>query len=667
MRCSIVNRTILFAAVLLGSEATAIEQGSVSGNAMSPIGRVARFFNPRLVEVESRLDWLRLRLSTLAPFSPKPLPSAQGWRSSKREFDTTLPTLTLDLRGIYPLSDIYVVPSHPQPGDFSSLFPLRIKIEAAIEPSFADAKIVYVTSNDKREDQNGYPLRVAIRDLDARYLRLSVLQGHLRSDREIAAISEVFVFSGGEPVSLNATVTSTLAMKIQGASTELFAIDGRTPLGVWEAGSWSTSRGDLFEVPAHSQRAEWTVTLDQARPIDRIVLFPYMLPELAGPGIIPKRINVRFNGAPRSSVPMAIADGGESSTPLVIPLGGREATTITLSCDEALAITDRHLHAMAELEVWSLGLNLAAGKTVSISSAGTNRTSSKDLTDGKSTGLTIFPLDRWLHQIDERNRLQKEQMALEPVRLSLVTESELNATWGASLAISLSLLIPLALVERKRLVSRKQVDQLRKRIASDLHDDIGSNLGSISLIARAAKRDLAQTNGPAHITEDLSQVEIIARESSLAMRDIVWLLERQQDSIGDFLQRMRDTAGRLIPELEYNIVFQSNRTALRMALDAKRHLFLYFKEALHNIVKHSKATEVNIRVYDSGENLVMEIRDNGRGLPLDHNHQPTIPRKLTERANVLEGHLHVETNPNQGTLLRLAVKRAILVAANTKK
>ncbi len=220
------------------------------------------------------------------------------------------------------------------------------------------------------------------------------------------------------------------------------------------------------------------------------------------------------------------------------------------------------------------------------------------------------------------------------------------------------------------MISRNQVDQLRKRIASDLHDDIGSNLGSISLIARTARKDLVRLRGPAAVGEDLGEVESIARESSLAMRDIVWLLERKQDSIGDLVHRMRETAGRLLREIDYSIECESSKSAAKLSLDAKRHLFLFYKEAVHNILKHSKATKVSIRLWDQGDKLALEVIDNGQGLPMEDRggtQVPRIVRKLDERARVLEGNLEMKSERDKGTKVLLTVRRSLLIAAPTLK
>ncbi|MEP4079105.1 discoidin domain-containing protein [Haloferula sp.] len=630
----------------------------------NPIGRVARLFNPQLVEVEDRIDWLQSRLRGLSSYSPRPLKEAIGWRAGWIEADVNDPSITLDLGGIYPLSDVYLVPAQEQISLGSRLFPYRFKVETSRTEDFEEVEQIFVTSDRNLTTNDGYPFRIHARDIDARYVRLTLQQGHRHGLHHIAALSEMIVISGGEPVSFGAAVTATHSMNGSNDWNPEFINDGRSPLGLWEGGNWTNSRGFYLEVPANNPQVEWMIDLGQSEAIDRVVLFPYLLPELAGPGILPEEMSISISDEPtlKGISPTTNLTGGEASCPRMVPFHAQKGRYLIIRSKKALPLGPRQIQALSEIEIWSQGRNLAAGRPVIVRHNDSERTDMPELTDGHANGLQIFPVDQWLRQLTERGAIESEQASLVPVRTSMVSESEINATWGASIAIGLTFLIPVAIVERRRLVSRNQIDNLRKRIASDLHDDIGSNLGSISLIARAAKRDLQRLHGPDAVAQDLGEMEVIARESSLAMRDIVWLLERQKDTIGDFVQRMQDTASRLLRDVQYNVVCRSNRTAAKMTLDAKRHLFLFYKEALHNILKHSQATEVDVRIFDSQDRLVMEVRDNGVGLKRDKDNNPIVGRKLTDRAGVLEGLLQVESEPGEGTVLRLAVKRASLVA-----
>jgi signal transduction histidine kinase len=660
-----VHPLVLVLALCLLSAATS--QARIDAQTGNPIGRIARVVNPKLNELESRIVWLEGRLRYLSAYNPKSLQRGLGWRGGQLRGADTPPSLTLDLGETYSLNDIYVVPSQPQTSDGKRLFPLEMRVEAALDPDFKEGRVIYETRDGSQEEQEGYPLRIVSHDIDARYVRLTVLLGHHQGNHSISAISELVVVSGGEPVSIHAEVESENAMSGPGRWEPQFAIDGRTPLGSWEGGAWINSRGSAIGVPAADAAVEWLVDLGKSEPIDRVTLFPYELPEFGGTSILPSDLSISVGDDPEGPFrTIRTLTGGEAIAPMVVPLARTSGRYVRVRSAIPFTIGDFHLHGLSELEIWSHGRNLAPDVRIIRRDPRGSTLASPQLTDGYGNGLKILQPGLWLRQLSERREIEDELAELGPLRHNMATEAEINTTWGASIAIGLTFLIPIAFVERRRLVSKSHLEKLRKRIASDLHDDIGSNLGSISLIARSAMRDLGRRKDPdalpAHLAEDLSELESIARESSLAMRDIVWLLEQRGDTLDDFVKRMRDTAGRLLRELEYDFTCRSNRTALRMTLDAKRHLFLFYKESLHNILKHSGATKVRIRVHDAGPDLVMEVEDNGVGLPVDAVGQPKGVRKLTDRAAVLEGRLRIESQKNRGTHLHLRVRRSNLIA-----
>jgi len=633
----------------------------------NPIGRVARLFNRKLVQVEDRILWLQSRMDVLAVFAEKPLKESIGWRCGKMDESAGDPWIALDLGKEVPLEQIFLVPAQRQAGDLNDLFPRRFIIEAATKQDFSDARKVYETGTQSQPSPEGFPVQYNGDGLPARHVRLILKEGHRRGLPGVCALSEIFVFSNQQPVSLGAKVSTNQSVYIPGMWEPSFVVDGRTPLGAWQGGIWTASHGDCLEVPADNQHVEWVIDLGKKTTVDRLVFFPYALPELSGPGVVPPRLRVEvadnsdFNGA------TCIATNGERdlpvdlTTPIVLPASPAEGRYIRVLSEKAWQLGNRQLQALGEIEVWAGEENLAAGRDVTARHGGIEHPS-EELTDGSGSSVPILPMHTWLVQLVERSLIRSELDSLMSSHRTMASESELNTTWGAAVALGLTFLIPVAIVERRRLVSRTQLDKLRKRIASDLHDDIGSNLGSISLIARSAKRDLERLDGSREVANDLGEVEIIARESSLAMRDIVWLLERRQDTIGDLVQRMRDCAARLLREVEYSLVCRSSKTAAKLTLDSKRHLFLFYKEALHNIVKHSKATTVTVRLYDAKERLIMEVCDNGIGLPRNADDQMAAVKKLSDRARVLDGSLQVESSPGAGTTLRLSVKRTSLMA-----
>lgn len=630
----------------------------------NPIGRIARIFDAQLVKAEDRVDWLDTRLATLARHREHAMKTGLGYRGYRAKKGDLDPTVTLDLGKDYPLNAIFLVPVQREYPEDPGIFPKRFTLEVSSDANFSKLTTLYPSDPGELRAADGNPVRF-LANSSARYVRLTVHEGHNRGMLDLFGLSEITVISDQDSVSFGARVATRGDLNATDIWYPEALVDGRTPLGVWQNGGASRKDvGDSVAVPDASTQIAWTVTFNESAAVDRVILFPYQLDATFESSVFSDELTVqplaedgRAWGDPVEWInPLS---GSSSMTPLVIPLGGRMAHGIRIIGVRPCAMGDFKVHALSEIETWSRGSNIARNLPVSRTSHGETQVVTA-LTDGYASEKKIIPVAAWMSQLAERSKIETELASLRPRQNQLASESELNAAWGSAVILGLTFLIPVFIVERRRLMSRDQLDQLRKRIASDLHDDIGSNLGSISLIARTARKDLLRLQGPEEVAMDLGEMETIARESSLAMRDIVWLLERQQDSIGDLVQRMRETAGRLLREIHYTLECDSNKTAAKLSLDAKRHLFLFYKEAIHNVLKHSQANSVSIRLWDEDDKLALEILDNGIGLPVDPQLCPAGVRKLEDRARVLDGLLQVASSRETGTRILLFVKRSHL-------
>lgn len=655
----LIGGILALAAFALPSHSEAAPPAQVA----NPIARIARIFDPQLVKVEDRVSWLDSKISTYAQHCEYPLKVGLGYRGGRCKPGAPDPTIMLDLGAEYPLESIFLVPAQREFLEDSGIFPKRFTLELSNRADFSQRTILFTSGNLSYPPPDGVPVLFRARDT-ARYVRLSVQEGHNKGTADLFGMSEFVVISKGEPVSFGADVTTVGGLDVPGIWYPEALTDGRTPLGIWQnGGSPNLVPGDAVMVSSTDETTTWTIALDHATPLDRIVLFPYQVNRSFEASVFPESMTVRLesgDGKEETVFEWTNALPGASHlTPLVIPLKEKSARTMRLTASRPWTMGDRKIHALSEIEIWSQGRNLAKNRPVTREHAGQTSTVAT-LTDGHSSEKEIIPVGIWLSQLQERGRIVRELSSLRPVHRQLASQSELNATWGSAVILGLTFLIPVFIVERRRLMSREQLDLIRKRIASDLHDDIGSNLGSISLIARTARKDLVRLHGPEEIAEDLGEVETIARESSLAMRDIVWLLERRQDSIGDLVQRMRETANRLLREIHFTVECESNKTAAKLSLDAKRHLFLFYKEAIHNVLKHSHADRVSIRLWDEDDKLALEIVDNGVGIPSKDGQNPATVNKLEDRARVLDGNLQIATSKETGTRVRLLVKRSHL-------
>jgi signal transduction histidine kinase len=212
----------------------------------------------------------------------------------------------------------------------------------------------------------------------------------------------------------------------------------------------------------------------------------------------------------------------------------------------------------------------------------------------------------------------------------------------------------LVALSRGRVKRRKDLEALRQRIASDLHDDIGSNLSSIALLAELGKTEV---DDPGLVIEELTDIKATADKTIESMRDIVWLIRPGEETWAQMLTRFRETASKLLRAHEYTFFVNGEAHDDRLPLEFKRDLFLIYKEVLNNIVRHAGATKVEIEIDCRRQRLQMRIADNGKGFNnLDQEfREGNGLRNLRMRAQAIGGSLKVRSALNEGTTVQLMV------------
>ncbi len=165
----------------------------------------------------------------------------------------------------------------------------------------------------------------------------------------------------------------------------------------------------------------------------------------------------------------------------------------------------------------------------------------------------------------------------------------------------------LEFLERQRAIERE-----RTRIAKDIHDDLGASLTRINLLSQSARRDM---NDAPQRERNLDQICTTARQLTRAMDEIVWAVDPQHDT----LDSLASYLGKLIHELlgdsgiRCRLDFPAQLPAWPVTAEVRHNLFLAFKEALHNVLKHSQATEVRISLALEPAAFAVNISDNGCG------------------------------------------------------
>jgi signal transduction histidine kinase len=622
---------------------------------------MARVFNSDLVMMEDRISWLEERIRTMAVYNEHPLRSGIGARGHRAFPEAPDPFVMIDLGATHLIDRMFLVPSQRESLSDSGIFPRLFTIEVSEADDFSDSTVIFTTGKKDFLNSEGRPIPFAAFGTPARYLRMTVHRGHNNKGwLDKFGLSEIIVMAGNDVVSFGAEVRITSSLDSGSNWYPQALTDGRMPHGIWHSGLPSEERGDGVIIEKDSGRIRWEIDLGEAKAIDRMVLFPYKFTTSMESSVIANRLTIESRQSTDSKwKKMMVWNNRPLSsscvTPLVFSFNGQEMRMVRITADQPWQLGDLRICGLSEIELWSGGQNIAKEIPV-YRTHGNQREVLSSLTNGFSSEHMVANIGVWLDQLHERLRFENELAELRPKVRAIENESELNITLASAILLSLTFLIPVFVYEKRRSEAKQRVETLRKRIAADLHDDVGGNLGSISLIARSARIGLEKISAPEVLTHDLEEVELIARESSLAMRDIVWLVEQRDDSMGDLVQRMRETAERMLREIEYSLTCDSKRTDSRLSVDFKRHFFLFFKETLHNILKHSKAQRVTILLDDDRGNLVLEIQDDGIGMPQEIADDPNTSRKLRQRAEVLGGNISITSSVGNGTCIRLAIR-----------
>jgi ligand-binding sensor domain-containing protein/two-component sensor histidine kinase len=168
-------------------------------------------------------------------------------------------------------------------------------------------------------------------------------------------------------------------------------------------------------------------------------------------------------------------------------------------------------------------------------------------------------------------------------------------------------------VARYRLKRLVELERVRTRIATDLHDDIGSSLSQIAILSEVVSQRVPQDNAP--VIEPLSLIAGTSREMVDSMSDIVWAINPQRDHLRDLTQRMRRFASDILSARDIDFRFRAPDAEkdIRLGADLRREVYLIFKECVNNLVKHSGCTEAELELRIVNHWIVLRISDDGRG------------------------------------------------------
>ena len=212
-----------------------------------------------------------------------------------------------------------------------------------------------------------------------------------------------------------------------------------------------------------------------------------------------------------------------------------------------------------------------------------------------------------------------------------------------------------------------ELERVRTRIATDLHDDIGSSLSRMAILSEVLKQD-REVMPPASI-ERLTDIAETSRSLVDTMSDIVWSIDPRRDDLRSVILRVRHFASDVLESQGVNWKLEAAPELDRIKLnpEQRRHLFLIFKEAINNIARHARSTNVSLTIKATDHQLRAEISDDGSGfISPDSSHSNEDGEgghglgghglaNMRTRAVELGGNMLIESNPGSGTKIVLLI------------
>jgi signal transduction histidine kinase len=208
------------------------------------------------------------------------------------------------------------------------------------------------------------------------------------------------------------------------------------------------------------------------------------------------------------------------------------------------------------------------------------------------------------------------------------------------------------------------VQKIRTRIATDLHDDIGSSLTQIAVLTEVA-RGQASSFQAETLSMPLERIKNVSKELVAVMSDVVWAINPQKDYLHDLVQRMRRFASDVCAGrgIRFEFVTPEIDDSLSLGANIRREVFAIFKESVNNAVKYSECTAARAELRISADELFLQVSDNGKGFDTDEilseDFRPEMGGNglvnLRRRASELGGACEIRSELGAGTVITLTI------------
>ncbi|MFT3826111.1 MAG: two-component regulator propeller domain-containing protein [Chitinophagaceae bacterium] len=228
-------------------------------------------------------------------------------------------------------------------------------------------------------------------------------------------------------------------------------------------------------------------------------------------------------------------------------------------------------------------------------------------------------------------------------------------TWWFLSLLGIAIGALIYFIHRMRVNRLLGMEKVRSRIARDLHDDMGSTLSTINILSVMAKMKV--NNDTSKTSEYLQKISDNSNRMMEAMDDIVWSINPMNDSMQRIAARMREFATGVLEAKNIDFTFKVDEQVkdLKLDMEARRDIFLIFKEAVNNLAKYAQCKRAAIEISIQKNTMLMKIEDDGTGFDINTADSGNGLNNMKKRAQSLRASLHIHSQTGKGTTVLLKV------------
>jgi signal transduction histidine kinase len=617
-------------------------------------------------DLEQRLVSVDRELSQLASLSLLSGVGSVGYRSHFHDSPTDPESIEVDLGGEMAINQIVLVPTlwrDTRTSFRADGFPREFRVIAGTAADTVGTVVASYGPSSRLLPRIA-PLVVTCPGTIASWVRVEtvVLSPRAWDGKHILQLAEILVFSGEENVALRRPVRISSPEGTGGLGWDIkYVVDGFVPY-IMDAAEGEQSLAFVSGCGI-GERPSITFDLGESLPLNRI---HYHVADLTD--TVPQSISDGFDVPRHFVLEGATHPDFRDATHLdeyrmesiydVGPIIMRSFPVKTCRYVRLIAL-DPFINTLeevkgsqfgaAEIELFSNGRNVALSVPTQTDISVINPWRPLvSLTDGRNLYGTILPVKDWMNQLARRHDLEAERPVItrELDRRYLRQKTILNRLGWLTVLLAGGI-VAIILIERIRRLH--QIARIRERLAADLHDELGANLHTIGLLS-----DLAADAGdsPAELATLHRRIRSETERSGIAVRYCSDMLAAKE-LYTDLLADMQRASNRIMAKLEHEISITGEEHLKTLPPRTRADLFLFYKECLVNISRHSGATKYTTELKAGVTGVRLRICDNGRGLEAD---DENAPPSLKRRAKLLGAKVTVENRPEGGTCIELNLK-----------